>query len=157
VTASGVRELVLLEQADGEVRGGTYRDASPLFIVEAWPAADGRVRLEVTPEVRHGPVEKSWVGEDGMFQLQAGQRRHRLEQLRFTILLPREGMLVVGCGGDDAATAGACLLRDHDRGEAGVRLLAIRPLADGVDPLFAAEAAEEPADLGGDEAPLVVR
>jgi hypothetical protein len=156
VTASGVPELVLLEQAGGGVRGGTYRDASPLLGIEAEPAADGRVQLAVTPEIKHGPLEKSWVGEDGMFRLEAGQRRHRLEHLQFTVMLPREGMLVVGCVGDDTATAGDCLLRDHDRGDrTTVRLVAIRPLHTLVDPLFTAA-----ADKAGDDVadpPLVIR
>ncbi|MFM8413287.1 MAG: hypothetical protein ACKOCX_01030 [Planctomycetota bacterium] len=156
VTASRVEELVLLEQSGGQVRGGTYRDASPLFAVQARPAADGRVHIEVTPEIRHGPMEKSWVGEDGMFRLESGQRRHRLEELQFALELPREGMLIVGCGGDGTATAGDCLLRDHDRGgEAAVRLLAIRPLAETVDPLFAPVDGVE--NEGGHDTPLVVR
>lgn len=156
VTASGVPELVLLEQAAGEVRGGTYRDASPLFGIEAEPAADGRVRMTVTPEIRHGPVQKSWVGEDGMFRLEAGQQRHRLEHLQFAVTLPREGMLIIGCAGDDTATAGDCLLRDHDRGDrTSMRVVAIRPLQTLVDPLFAAAAAEDGDDAA--EPPLIVR
>jgi len=156
MTASGVPELVLLEQAGGGVRGGTYRDASPLLAIEAGPAADGRVRVAVTPEIRHGPMEKSWVGEDGMFRLEAGQRRHLLEHLQFTVTLPRESMLVIGCAGDDAATAGDCLLRDHDRGDrTSMRLVAIRPLQALVDPLFVAAADE--GDEDDVDPPLVVR
>jgi hypothetical protein len=155
VTASGIAELVLLEQTGGEVRGGTYREASPLFAVEVEPAADGRVTIEVTPEIRHGPIEKSWVGEDGMFRLEAGQRRHVLEELRFSVTLPHQGLLLVGCGGDGNATAGDCLLRGDGKGSAaGMRVMAIRPLADTIDPLFAPD--DEPM-ADEDEAPLVVR
>ena len=155
VMASGIRELVLLEHADGGVRGGTYADASPLVSVRAKPAADGRVEIEAVPEIRHGPVEKSWVGEDGMFRLETGQRRHRLEHLALTALLPREGMLVLACGGDDTASVGDCLLRDHDRGErTSVRLLVIRPLADTIDPLFTPPGDET---VAADDPPLVVR
>jgi len=147
VTGSGIGELVLLEQTGDGVRGATYRDASPMLVIEARPAADGRVRITAVPEIRHGPLEKSWVGEDGMFRLETGQRRHHLEQLRFSATLPREGMLIVGSAGDDSASVGDCLLRDHDRGAGtSIRLLAIRPLSDMVDPLFAsAEPAAAPA------------
>ena len=155
VMASGIRELVLLEHADGGVRGGTYADASPLVSLRAKPAADGRVEIEAVPEIRHGPVEKSWVGEDGMFRLETGQRRHRLEHLAFTAVLPHDGMLVLACGGTDTASVGDCLLRDHDRGErTSVRLLAIRPLADTLDPLFAPPGDET---VAVDDPPLVVR
>jgi hypothetical protein len=156
LTASGIRELVMLERSGDGVRGATYRDASPTLVIEARPAADGRVQITVVPEIRHGPLEKSWVGEDGMFRLETGQRRHHLEQLQFTATLPRDGTLIVGCGGDDSASVGDCLLRDHDRGDgASIRLLAIRPLADPVDPLFGS--AEPATETARTEPPLTIR
>lgn len=157
VAAARVRELVLLEHAGGGVRGGSYHDASPLFAVEARPAANGHVHLQVRPEIRHGPLEKSWVGEAGMFRLETGQRRHRLEHLDFDLVLPRDGTLVLGCRGGDTVTAGDCLLRDHDRGGGAVRLLAIRPLSDAVDPLFQPDDEADAADDEAGDAPLVVR
>lgn len=156
VTASGIRELVLLERSGGGVSGATYHDASPLIAIEVRPAADGRVRITAVPEIRHGPLRKSWVGEDGMFRLETGQRRHHMEHLQFTAVLPRDGMLLVGSVGDESASVGDCLLRDHDRGErTSVRLVAIRPLADTVDPLFTAD--DGTTQRGSDEAPLTIR
>jgi hypothetical protein len=144
VMAAHLESLVLLEQRDGEVRGATYHDATPQLALEARPSADGRVRLEAVPEIKHGPVEKSWVGEDGMFRLETGQRKHRMDDLGIDVALPPGGMLVIGCAGDESATVGDGLLREHARGDrATVRLLAIRPLARGVDPAFAPP---EPAD-----------
>ena len=150
VTATRLPSLVLLERREGEVRGGTYHDATPQFAVDARPAADGRVRLEVVPEIRHGPVEKSWAGEDGVFRLETGQRRHRMDHLGIDVTLPPGGLLLVGCGGEPSATVGDGLLRDHGNGDEGtVRLIAIRPLARSTDPAFA-----EPAPAAdGDEGP----
>lgn len=153
VTASRLRSVVLLEQCDGEVRGGTYHDATAQLAVQVRPAADGRVRIEAVPELSHGPVEKSWVGEDGMFRLETGQRRHRMEHAGIDVTVPQGGMLVIGCAGDASATVGDVLLREHGRGDRStMRLLAIRPLSHGADPLFspagpAAESAEEAASL----------
>jgi len=139
VTATRLPSLVLLEQCAGEVRGGTFHDATPLLALAARPAADGRVKLEAVPEIKHGPVEKSWAGEDGMFRLEAGQRRHRLDHLAIDVTLPTEALLLVGCAGEPAATVGDGLLRDQGDGEAGtVRLIVIRPLARSADPAFAA-------------------
>jgi hypothetical protein len=154
VTATHLPSLVLLERRDGQVRGGTYHDATPQFALDARPAADGRVRLELVPEVRHGPVEKSWAGEDGAFRLETGQRRHRMEHLGIDVTVPAGGMLLVGCGGEPSATVGDGLLRDHgDSEENTVRLIAIRPLVRSTDPVFA-----EPAPIGDedDDAPLTV-
>lgn len=148
VTASHLESLVLLEQHEGEVRGATYHDATPQLALEARTAADGRVRLEAVPEIKHGPMEKSWVGEDGMFRLETGQRKHRMDDLAIDVTMPPGGLLVIGCAGDESATVGDGLLRDHGRGDrATVRLLAIRPLVRGVDPAFAPpEPAVEQAD-----------
>ena len=131
VTATRLPHLVLLEQCAGEVCGGTFHDATPLLALEATPAADGRVRLEAVPEIKHGPVEKSWAGEDGMFRLAVD------------VTLPTGGLLLVGCAGDPATTVGDGLLREHGEGEQGtLRLIAIRPLARSVDPAFAAAGTE---------------
>lgn len=137
VTATRLPSLVLLEQCGTEVRGGTYHDATPQLAVEAEPAADGRVRLTVVPEIKYGPVEKTWEGEDGMFRLEAGQRRHRMDHLGIDVTVPAGGMLIVGCAGEPSATVGDGLLRDSAAGEPRVaRLVAIRAVARSVDPAF---------------------
>lgn len=149
VTAHRLPSLVLFEQREGEVRGATFHDATPQFTLDARPAADGRIRLELVPEVRHGPVEKSWAGEDGMFRLETGQRRHRMDHLGIDVTVPAGGLLLVGCAGEAAATVGDGLLRDQGDGDRGpVRLLAIRPLGRTTDPAFADTIGEPPGDEG---------
>lgn len=149
VTATRLQSLVLLERRDGGVRGATYHDATPLFALDAHAAADGRVRLEVVPEVRHGPVEKSWAGEDGAFRLETGQRRHRMEHLGIDVTIPGSGMLVVGCGGEPSTTVGDGLLRERgDRDQGTARLIVIRPLARSIDPAFAEPALPNADDDG---------
>ncbi len=148
VTASQLQSVVLFEQRGGDVQGGTYHDATAQLAIQARPAADGRVRIEAVPELRHGPVEKSWVGEDGMFRLETGQRRHRMQHTGIDVSVPQGCMLVIGCAGDASATVGDVMLREHGRGDRStMRLVAIRPLDRGADPLFAPpEAAGHQAD-----------
>jgi len=140
LAATGIADLVLLETGDGQVRGGTFRDATGLFALKVRPAADGRVRIELVPEIKHGPLERSWVGEDGMFRMEAGQRRHRRDDLALGVELREGGLLVVGCAGEKGATLGDALLRDHGGNRSTLRLLAIRPLGSPVDPMFDATA-----------------
>jgi len=154
VTAHRLPSLVIFEQRDGEVRGATFHDATPQFTLDARPAADGRIRLELVPEVKHGPVEKSWAGEDGVFRLETGQRRHRMDHLGIDVTVPAGGLLIVGCAGEAAASVGDGLLRDQDDGDrGGVRLIAIRPLARSTDPAFA-EPAEPARDDDGPRLPV---
>jgi len=137
---------VLLEH-DGEgVHGGTYHDASTHFSLRAWPAADGRVRIDLVPTIKHGPQERSWVGEDGVFRLESGQRKHVVEQLQFNTTIPLDSMLIVGSYGDAASTVGDAFFRDRMHGQSDLRLLAIRPLSRGVDPLFEQPTVAETAD-----------
>ena len=151
IAATGIENLVLLETGDGQVRGGTYRDATGLFELKVRPAADGRVRIDLVPEIKHGPLERSWVGEDGMFRLEAGQRRHRRDDLALGVELREGALLLVGCAGEQGATLGDALLRDHGGTRSTMRLLAIRPLGPAVDPMFAT--ATEPPE--GDDADVL--
>jgi hypothetical protein len=146
MAATGLDELVLLEQDGDSVRGKTYRDASTLFALRAWPAADGRVRLNLSPTIKHGPVERSWVGEEGMFRLEAGQRRNALAGLSFEATVPAGSMIIVGCVGEPASTAGDAFFRDRVGARSGQRLLAIRPVphAQSLDPMFAPTMLDEP-------------
>jgi hypothetical protein len=140
VAATGLAELVLLEHDGEAVHGGTYREASTHFALKSWPAADGRIRLELTPTVKHGPMQRSWVGEEGVFRMENGQRRHALDRLRFSLTIPADSLLLVGPAGDGASTVGDAFFRDRTANEPTMRLLAIRPQARAVDPLFAADA-----------------
>lgn len=152
VTGMPLDALVVLERSGDGVHGTTYRSATSQFAVEVEPAADGRVRVRVIPEIRHGPLEKSWAGEDGAFRLQSGQRRDRLEAFGIDVTLPRDAMLVIGTTGAEG-TVGDGLLRDRARNMS--RLVAIRPLAAGIDPVFASPAQAQGVD--DDDPPLVVR
>jgi hypothetical protein len=147
LATAGLEELVLLEETDGQVRGGTFRNATGLFELKVRPAADGRVRLDLTPEIKHGPLERSWVGEEGMFRMEAGQRRHRREDLHVAVDLPEDAVFLVGCAGDQGSTIGDALLRDHGGNRSTMRLLVVRPQSRTVDPIFADEA---PLPAGND-------
>ena len=146
VASTGLGELVLLEHDGEAMHGGTYREASAHFALKSWPAADGRVRVELTPTVKHGPMQRSWVGEEGVFRMETGQRRHTLDRLRFDLTIPADALLLVGPAGDGASTVGDAFFRDRTAGEPTMRLLAIRPQARAADPLFAADATASETD-----------
>lgn len=142
IVAAARPELVLLEETGDGVSGRTFRDAGGFIVVRAWPASDGRVRIEAVPEVRHGPLRRSWVGEEGAFRVEASQARHRFDHLTIVSTLPAGGRLVIACDGDPATTVGDALLRGGTVGRStGRRLLVIRPLAGGADPAFGGEEA----------------
>jgi hypothetical protein len=102
--------------------------------------------LELTPTIKHGPLERSWVGEEGVFRMEAGQREHPLDRLRIEVTIPATATLLVGCVGDGASTVGDAFFRDRSGGQPTMRLLSIRPQGRAVDPLFAEDATgDDPA------------
>lgn len=135
VAAASVPELVVLEHDADGVRGGTYRDCTSQLITRAWPGPDGRTRIEVVPELKHGPLQRTWIGEEGMFRLETGQARLRFEELTIDALLPHRGMLVIGGADAASASVGDALVRDRNA-TAGMQLILLRPLGTGVDPVF---------------------
>ena len=143
ISLKSAPDLVVMEQ-DGEgLHGASYADALPHFTLRAWPAADGRVRVDLVPVIRHGPLERSWVGEDGAFKLETGQRRRVLDMLRCDVTMPPDALLLVGPAGSPSSSVGDALFRPRHQGSSELRLLALRPLAPGVDPMFAPDDEEK--------------
>lgn len=151
VAAAGLDELVLLEHDGTDVHGATYHDATAYFALRAWPAADGRVRIDLVPTVKHGPLERSWVGDDGAFRLETGQKRQPLGRLAVTATMPLGSTLLVGTIGDASSTVGDAFFRDRSGPQFSRRLLAIRPEGRTADPLFSSDRLP-PAPAGGEPA-----
>lgn len=150
IMATSMRpDLILLEHDGATVRGATYHDASGLVAVRAWPAADGRVRVEAVPEFKHGPARRTWVGEEGAFRLETGQGRRRLERLGISVELPAHGLLVIGCAPDAPSSVGEALLQERQDGAGTIRqLLVISPRHVAVDPLFSVPGTDDGDDEG---------
>jgi len=142
VATPRVPELVLLERdtrstAD-QLSGQTYADASAVFDVRITPAADGGVSLSLTPLIKHGPVERNWIGDDGAFRLEAGQRKTVMDRLVVEMPLPPDGTLLLSCAGPPASSLGDAFFRDPRGRHEGCRLLAVRLQARTTDPMFVA-------------------
>jgi hypothetical protein len=150
VALKSIPDLVVLEQEEDGLRGANYADAVPHFTLKAWPAADGRVRVDLVPVIRHGPMERSFVGEDGAFKIETSQRKRVLDRLRCEVTVPADGLLIVGPAGEQGASVGDALFRPRSPGRAETRLLALRPLAPGVDPMFMTTQAPDALASSGD-------
>ena len=140
VVTPRVDELVLLERdsrsAAEALSGHTYRAASAIFDVRVTPAADGGTELELLPLIRHGAVERNWIGDDGAFRLEAGQQRTVLDRLIVNLPLPADGTLIISCAGEPSSSIGDAFFRDPRGRHDGCRLLVIRLLARTTDPMF---------------------
>ena len=140
VATPRVEELVLLERdsrsAAEALSGQTYRAASAIFDARVTPTADGAVELELLPLIRHGAVERNWIGDDGAFRLEAGQQRTVMDRLAISLPLPADGVVIISCAGQPSASIGDAFFRDPRGRHEGCRLLVIRMLARTTDPMF---------------------
>lgn len=141
VATPRVDELVLLERDSRStaetLSGHTYRAASAIFDVRVTPAADGGTELELLPLIRHGAVERNWIGDDGAFRLEAGQQRTVMDRLAISLSLPADGTLIISCVGEPSSSIGDAFFRDPRGRHDGCRLLVIRMLTRTIDPMFA--------------------
>lgn len=73
--------LPLLLQEQGYVRGHLLDDAQCLFALRSYAQGDGRVKLDITPEVEHGELRTQWVGGEGSLMQRVGRERLVFDRL----------------------------------------------------------------------------
>jgi len=143
VARTAVPELVVFESAGGSgVLGRTFRDATSELVLCGWPSADGRSRITVVPAIEHGPQRRNWTGEDGVFQLEAGQERHSYDALQIDVELTPDRLLVVGSHGEIGSSVAAAIFREPSTGDR--RVVILRPLGRVPDPMFDERGTEGP-------------
>jgi len=97
VVASGEYEKLpaLVVSESGELGGQMYEHAQGVLAIRASPLPDGRVRLEITPEVHHDAPRPRWVGKQGMWRIETGRPRRAFDELTLEATLSPGSMLVV--------------------------------------------------------------
>ena len=126
VVSSTQDSLNVMSLDRGALQGRTYRQAQGVLAVKCRPQGDGRVLLDVVPELRHGPPRQSWVGGDGMMQLQTGQSKQAYEQLKMTTVLSPGQMLIIGPRPKPLLSLGRSMLTDPSSDAPTEKLLVIR-------------------------------
>lgn len=117
---------VLVRNEQGEVTGRTYRQAMGLLAVRAAGEADGRVRLEVVPELEHGEPQRRFVPADGMLRVEFGPPHEVFDELRIEAPLSPGEILVLTCLPERAGTLGGHFFSEQADGQARQKLLLVR-------------------------------
>lgn len=142
ILAGGQQEkMALLLQQDGRISGEEYVQAQCLFAVKTFPQGDGRVRLELVPEIEHGDARQRWVGQDGAFRVESSKEHKVLEHLRMELLLSPGEVLVLTCTPDQKGL-GKQFFASSAAGEQ--KLLMIRIAQTQYDDVFAPEKLQAP-------------
>jgi hypothetical protein len=96
IIASGVySELPVLMSDSGQLCGQTYTQARGIFTLKSFPQSDGRVRLELTPELYHDQPRQRFVAGQGVLRLEAGQPKRTFDNLTISTDVSPGAMLVL--------------------------------------------------------------
>lgn len=129
--------LLLPEQ--GRVTGQTFVQGQGILALKAYPGGDGRVRLELTPELHHGGPRQHWRGEDEQFLLETARARESLDALRFSGVLTPGQSLLIGTLPERAGSVGGRFLTDERDGTVEQKLVLVRLAQVQRDDLFERE------------------
>ena len=138
IVASGFYdELPVLVCESGQPCGRTYPKAQGIRAVSAWPEPDGRVRLELTPELHYGETHQRWVGSEGALRMEAGRPRRVFDDLVVSATLVPGHMLVLTSLPSRAGSVGHSFFTGAESGQLQQKLLLIRVAQTQHDDLFA--------------------
>ena len=88
--------MSFLTLSEGSVTGKVLENAQCLMAMKPYAQGDGRVRLDLTPEVEHGEFGSKWVGgQQGSMMQRLGRERVILDRLRSVATLTPGQVLVV--------------------------------------------------------------
>jgi hypothetical protein len=96
INASGVYpELPVLVTKSGQVSGRTFSLAQGVFEVNAFPQPDGRIRLQLVPELQHDQPRQRWVGNQGVLKLDTSRPKEIYDDMIVAADLPAGSMLIL--------------------------------------------------------------
>ena len=87
-------QLSLLTRDNGAVRGRQLQQAQCLFGLKPYPHGDGRVKIDLIPEVEHGEMQRQFVAGEGSLMQKVGRDKVTFEPLRISLSLSPGQMLV---------------------------------------------------------------
>lgn len=155
ILASSVHEeLPLLCARQGrhgaELTGQTYRQAQGEFRVAARQLDDGRISVEMTPELVHGDVGMQYTATDGVLRPQPGRPKIVYDELKCSLPMAAGQMLVVGPSAERRGALGQAFLSQQIGGRPHQKLLIVRLAQTQFDALF-----DEPLPTGSVPQPWV--
>ncbi|MFW6125300.1 MAG: hypothetical protein ACOC46_04060 [Pirellulales bacterium] len=126
VVASALYEsLPALRCCEGQLRGETFHQAQGIFGVRARPQSDGRVRLQLVPELHYGRPRQRWAGHQGVLRMETRRARQVYDDLAVDVPLLPGDMLVFSSLPSRPGSLGHYFLT-AGRGELQQKLLVVR-------------------------------
>lgn len=140
ILVSGVYEsLPLLENTAGQLRGKPYSNGQGMLSIKSFPQPDGRVRVDLLPELHYGEPKINYVGDHGIIRLDTSRAKKVFEQLALSATLSSGEMLLVTSLPHRPGSLGHYFFTEQTAGALEQKLLIIRLAQTQHDDLFGAE------------------
>ncbi|PHS01527.1 MAG: hypothetical protein COA78_22570 [Blastopirellula sp.] len=130
-------ELTPLVREYGKLHGETYYDAQCKFAITASGQDDGRVLLELTPEIHHGESRQNYREHQGMIRIEHRKQRKVFDKLEIKTLLNSGQTIIIGTT-PDIKGPGKAFFTDSKNSDSVRKLLLIRVAGSQYDNLFQA-------------------
>jgi hypothetical protein len=133
---------VVLLNDNGRIHAKPFAEGQALFGIRTHPLGDGTVRLDLTPQIKHGAIRQKVVPGQGTYRYDIGREEHSFQMLRLTATLsPGQTLLVTSTG--TAKGLGGLFFSDNSASSQRLLLL-IRLAQTQYDDLFAPAQTHEP-------------
>lgn len=142
-------QLSLLMRDNGAVRGRQLQQAQCLVAIKPYPKGDGRVQIDMLPEVEYGELKQQWVGGEGTLMQRVGRDKTAFEALRISLMLS-PGQLLVLSAVEQPIGLGEHFFVESIGGTPSRSLLFIRLAHTQQDNLFAPELSALPLATPGE-------
>jgi hypothetical protein len=140
IQTSGVYEsLPLLESGAGGLRGRPYPRGQGLLSLKSYPQPDGRVRLDLLPELHYGDPRVNIVGHQGVVRLQPGRSKKVFDHLAVSATLSPGEMLAIASLPNRPGSLGHYFFTEPTAGALNQKLLLIRLAQTQHNDLFGAD------------------
>ncbi len=144
IVASGTYEQLPVLLCEGDrISGETYNQAQGIFSIKTLPLPDGRVRIDMVPEVQHDQPRQNRVEDQGVLRFDFRRPKRVFEEMAISTALSPGGMLVMTSLPNRSGSLGHHFFTEN-QGRLEQKILVIRLSQTQQDGLFA----------GPDELPL---
>lgn len=118
--------LVLLETQAGLVGGRSYRKGQGVLELKSFPQPDGRVWLELVPQLHHDDPKIEYVDQSGAWMPDVRRPRRLFPELKIDAKLAAGEMLVLTCFPDQTGSFGHHCFSESSSHGVTQKLLIIR-------------------------------
>jgi hypothetical protein len=144
VLTKNILPTVHLVTRDGDYSSGeTFHQAQCVLEIRTYPQGDGRVRVQLTPEIQHGHLRSQFVGHDGSWLINNDRETRSFDSLAMEVLMTPGESLVLSCTAD-VKGLGQHMFVDGKRDSDTQYLVLVRLAQTQFDDLFAPDKTSQP-------------